>query len=431
MLLLNKKHAIISVKVQKTVQEEITMFYQSELSFLCDVFKKSHLGTHVIALSELQSVLSDSDKTEFFEHREPLWDRLPTMEPHTVYRLTDSFELCYRFLLLPDTDIPTVFYFGPFLNSPFSQKRLLEIGEQHGISPQKQRYLTEYYTSLPVLPDGCHLLTMFSTLCERIWHTPAYRVINVTAAKTESDKPVSRSMRNLTASDTLLNIKALERRYAFENEMIRAVSLGQTHTESQFRSAFSIKHFEKRNTDPLRNAKNYGIIMNTLLRKAAERGGVHPFQIDQISSEFANRIESLRTLADSAPLMIEMFRSYCRLTRNHAIQKYSPIVQKSILIIDADLSADLSPSLLANTQSVSLGYLSTVFRKETGMTISAYVREQRMKYAAYLLETTKLQIQTVAMHCGIMDVQYFSKLFKKHHQKTPTEYREAHVFHAI
>jgi len=33
-------------------------------------------------------------------------------------------------------------------------------------------------------------------------------------------------------------------------------------------------------------------------------------------------------------------------------------------------------------------------------------------------------IQTVAQHCGIMDVHYFSKLFKKHTGKTPSQYRD-------
>ena len=46
-----------------------------------------------------------------------------------------------------------------------------------------------------------------------------------------------------------------------------------------------------------------------------------------------------------------------------------------------------------------------------------------MDYAKYILSTTNMQIQNVALHCGIMDVQYFSKLFKKHTGKTPTEYR--------
>jgi AraC-like DNA-binding protein len=47
-----------------------------------------------------------------------------------------------------------------------------------------------------------------------------------------------------------------------------------------------------------------------------------------------------------------------------------------------------------------------------------------MEYAEYLLNSTTLQIQTVALHCGILDLQYFSKLFKRHSGMTPTEYRQ-------
>ena len=45
--------------------------------------------------------------------------------------------------------------------------------------------------------------------------------------------------------------------------------------------------------------------------------------------------------------------------------------------------------------------------------------------ATYLLTTTGLQIQTVALHCGIMDVQYFTKIFKRMKGMTPRQYREA------
>jgi len=57
-------------------------------------------------------------------------------------------------------------------------------------------------------------------------------------------------------------------------------------------------------------------------------------------------------------------------------------------------------------------------------TVSEYVRYKRIEHAKYLLGTTHLQIQTVAQHCGIMDVQYFLKAFKKEVGKTPKEYRE-------
>jgi YesN/AraC family two-component response regulator len=219
-------------------------------------------------------------------------------------------------------------------------------------------------------------------------------------------------------------MEQMETRYAFENELIRAVTLGQQHKETLLAAAFNEEMFERRLQDPIRNAKNYCIIMNTLLRKAAEQGGVHPVHIDRVSSRFAVSIETVSALKAVPELMREMFKGYCRLVRKHSTGRYSPVVKKAVLLIDSDSSAELSLGSLAKKLEVSTGYLATVFKKETGKTVSEYVRDRRIHYAMHLLETTNLQIQTVAMHCGIMDVQYFSKLFKRQTGKTPKAYRD-------
>ena len=99
--------------------------------------------------------------------------------------------------------------------------------------------------------------------------------------------PLSRSMRDVAPIEAMANIREMEQRYAFENEMMYAVEHGQMQFEARFAAASYTAFFEKRASDPVRNAKNYAVIMNTLLRKAAERGGVHPIYLDQISSEYA------------------------------------------------------------------------------------------------------------------------------------------------
>ena len=93
-------------------------------------------------------------------------------------------------------------------------------------------------------------------------------------------------------------------------------------------------------------------------------------------------------------------------------------------MIDADLTADLSAGAIASALDVSLGYLSTVFKKEVGETVSEFVRKKRMEYAAHLLTTTEQQVQSVAISVGIVDLNYFTRLFKAHTGKTPTEYRK-------
>lgn len=119
-----------------------------------------------------------------------------------------------------------------------------------------------------------------------------------------------------------------------------------------------------------------------------------------------------------------MIHMYCFLVKNHSIKGYSPLVQKVIISIDTDLTADLSLNALASRMNVNASYLSTLFKRETGSTLTDYVNEKRIQHGILLLHSTNLQIQTIASYCGIPDVNYFTKLFKKRVGKTPKAYRE-------
>lgn len=399
------------------------MFYEKELQFLCDTFKKSRLRARCVTADNFISSVFDTVQDEGFIRISPenfsVNKFFGNLKECTLYKLEDPFKRCYIYLRLPKTQNDTVLFIGPYLSAPISPADILEVCEKSACPPKSRRYLGEYYAALPVIEENSALFHILDTFCERIWDVEAFPVVDVNR---ETDFPVS--VQTESFDDVLTDMKAMEKRYDFENEIIHAVTLGQIHKEKRFLLAFSEAAFEKRVSDPLRNAKNYSVIMNTLLRKAAERGGVHPINLNRVSSSFAQKIEETASIKENGELMREMFRSYCKLVQQHSIKNYSVIVQKSIIIIESDLSANLMPRMLAEAQKVSLSYLSTVFKKETGKTISEYIREKRVKHALHLLATTQLQIQTIALHCGIMDVQYFSKIFKKQTRMSPKEYRE-------
>jgi YesN/AraC family two-component response regulator len=193
-------------------------------------------------------------------------------------------------------------------------------------------------------------------------------------------------------------------------------------------TGFSGVSFENRLPDRLRNLKNYCIITNTLLRKAAQQGGVHPVHLDQISSDFARRIEQLRTPEDAAAFVRTMMQAYCRLVKRHSMKNISPLVQKAMVYIENDLTGDLSLSTVARNNNVSPGYLSGLFKKESGQTFTAYVNGRRIHRAKHLLRTTNLQVQTIAQHCGILDFHYFCRIFKNAVGVTPTEYRNKQIY---
>ena len=399
------------------------MEYQKELLFLCGTFQKCHVTARIVEQSDFEAYLTDPPLYRGEERNDLFGDFLSNLQPQTLYRLNDMLECRHCFLKLPHAEQSTVLCIGPYLSSPVSAKALLEFAERQAITGQQRQHLEEYFAGLPVIADDSALWIMLNNFCEIIWKSEAFAIRDIAKNAPLADLSFITLTSEDSPTDTLVKVKNMERRYAFENELIRAVELGQVHKEAQLFTAFSDHLFEKRVADPLRNVKNYGIIMNTLLRKAAERGGVHPVHLNQISSGFARKIEQLPSISKNFDLMCEMFRDYCRLVRKHSLKKFSPVVQRAILMMESNLSTELSPHMLAESQGISLGYLSTVFKKETGKTPSEYLRDRRMEYATHLLQNTNLQIQTVALYCGIMDVQYFSKLFKRQFGIPPSEYR--------
>ncbi len=400
------------------------MFQENEFDFFRETLKKC--GLSVMLLSPFDTILNTVDEKDlpFFEKlfsREiTLESMLGLLKPNTLYKFKDSFSLLYNAFLLPKSTGRQVAIIGPFLQEKLTETRILELCEQNGFEPRYQKMVNEFCSTLPVLSPYSPIYIFLDSFCERIWGRK-YTIVDIVSDASFEPSPLSEvSGREL--DEIFLDTKAMERRYAFENEILDAVTMGSETKLNKIFTAFNEAFFEKRVADPVRNAKNYSIIMNTLLRKAAERGGVHPIYIDKLSSEFANKIELFASVEQGNELMAEMFKSYCRLVRNQS-SSYSPLVKAAVIAIDSDPSAELSLSTLANHLNVSGVYLSTIFHRETGKTITEYINDKRISYAKHLLKTTALQVQTVSLHCGIMDVHYFSKLFKKKVGKTPSQFR--------
>lgn len=401
------------------------MNYEGELRMLCETFQKCRVSTLFVSNGGVaNAVKGDLSDLLFGEEASVLKEEfLKTIRPNTIYRRTSPSQCSHLLLRLPHPPQETVLVIGPYLPAPLTQRQIFEIAEKYAIPPQRQKLLENYYASLPILPETSHLFSLLDTFGDRIWGSNRFTVEEIQGQSVAEIRPLP--SRGDGGEDTLMRMKIMEERYAAENMLIRAVARGQIHKCTALMENFATMPFEKRLDDPLRNLKNYSIIMNTLLRKAAEQGGVHPIHLDEMSSAFAARIEQLPSMAAGHALMGEIFRSYCLLVRKHTMRNYSSTVQKTLIMIDADLTADLSLRRLAAAQNISPSYLSATFKKETGKTLTDYINSERMQLAAHLLETTALQVQTVAAHCGILDVQYFSKLFKKYKEKTPKEYRES------
>lgn len=403
------------------------MSYSAELNFLRRILHNYHIDTNIVTENEPLPPGIDKGLREFLNmahNYEKFFGLFDIMKPNTIYKVTDSFMCHYLFILLSKEE-GKVLISGPYLHTELTKEIIFEKAEELSVPAQLVSQMIKYFGNIPLIRNEKFLINLFLSFGEIIWGSDndfSVETINdIESAKAELD-----ALHNFKAKseDALLSIKLLEERYNAERELMQAVSQGAIHKIEKIFSNPSAFAFEKRTDDPVRNMKNYLIISNTLLRKAAEYGSVHPFYIDGLSTEFAKRIEKVKTVSEANEFFGEMMRKYCALVKKHSMKDYSLLIQKVMTIIDADLTADLGLKRLAEILNVNASYLSALFKKETGKTLTEYVTVKRVDHAAYLLRSTNLQIQTIAQHCGVFDVNYFAKIFRKYTGKSPKEYRE-------
>lgn len=405
------------------------MFYDKELDFLKRIYKKYNLSVitfdpaipmkGIVGSDLLKAMGSDVENMAFKDVVGEINDR-------TVYRITDYFQCHYVFLKLPQNEGGFVLMIGPYATELIEAERVLEYAELLEIGPKQTAQMIRYYKNVPMIPESSRLFTVIDAFCDVLWGGEGSSYVTINK---NDDLPFSSiAVKEFTDEDSPeLDMGMMERRYEMENQIMEAVKHGQTFKSEMFTSAFSPGAFEQRLSDSVRNSKNYMIIMNTLLRKAAEYGGVHPFYLDKMSSKYAAEIEAIKNIKTLPYFMKKIFEDYCGLVNKHSTKNYSTLIKNVIIYVDSDLSADISLKQLAEMNGVSSTYLSTTFKKETGKAFIDYLNSKRIDMAKHLLKTTKLQIQTIAQHCGFLDMQYFSKVFKKYTGMAPREYRESKI----
>lgn len=214
------------------------------------------------------------------------------------------------------------------------------------------------------------------------------------------------------------------RRYELLDDILQSV-----REENEFRALSAMKERNELPTaDIMKNELlqwQYECVqIKALLELTVRRMGVRELFLNSVNTEFMHRISSSRTIADCRQINTDMVHRYCSLARLNEHKKYSQLVQRIIFMTDMDLSQSLTLQYFADVLSVNKCYLSDLFRKETGMTITEYVTKRRVERAEDMLLMTQQSVRLIGEQVGILDVHYFSRLFKKTTGLTPSQYRE-------
>ena len=328
------------------------------------------------------------------------------------------FELRFALFLSPD-EKDTLYCFGPWADGPRSSQSLAWCEKY--LDEKAQRVVEEYYNRVRQVEDNTIKTSLFAVVSlafpEGELKTAEWREFMPLRFR-----PSLESFRETSFTEQL-PAELIAERYAAENKMLEAVAKGDVQAALAAYENFHQFQLAPRLRSPLREFKNYTIILNSLFRKAIEQASVHPYYLDHISARFALELETLGSVEEGRRLRVRMVKEYCRYVQQYSLRQYSPLIQKVINEINLHLDAPLSLKTLAAQCYISPSYLSNVFKQETGQTLTDYISRRRMERAARLLLTTNARVAVVAEEVGILDVNYFTKMFKNATGQTPTAYR--------
>ena len=88
--------------------------------------------------------------------------------------------------------------------------------------------------------------------------------------------------------------------------------------------------------------------------------------------------------------------------------------------VRAQCGRDDTLDYLAKQMGLNKDYMNKFFKKETGRTLGEYLLDCRMKKAQRLLSSGDYKVYQVAEMVGYHSSQYFSQVYQKYYQKTPT-----------
>ena len=314
------------------------------------------------------------------------------------------FELRFAFFLPPD-EPDTLYCFGPWADGPRS-KESLDWCEKY-LDEKARNVVEEYYNRARQMEDNAIKTSLFAMI-SLLFPEGELKTAEWREFMPLRFRPSLESFREKAFTEEL-PAELIAERYAAENRMLEAVTKGDVGAALTAYENFHQFQLTPRLRSPLREFKNYTIILNSLFRKAIEQASVHPYYIDHISARFALELETLTSIEEGVRLRVRMVKEYCRYVQLYSLRQYSPLIQKVINEINLHLDSALSLKTLAAQCYISPSYLSNVFKQETGQTLTDYISCRRMERAARLLLTTNARVAVVAEEVGILDVNYLPR----------------------
>lgn len=176
---------------------------------------------------------------------------------------------------------------------------------------------------------------------------------------------------------------------------------------------------------PLKNYKYLFIASITLATRFSIEGGMDEEDAYTASDLYIQRVDSCQDVDTVVRLyedMIGFFTSH--VSEIPKCPPYSKPVLTCMDYVYYHLHEKLSLEVLSSWVKLHPNYLAGLFKKETGMTISQYITDRRMKAAKNMLLYSDTPQAEIASILAFNSQSHFIQIFRKTYGMTPKKYRE-------
>ena len=177
--------------------------------------------------------------------------------------------------------------------------------------------------------------------------------------------------------------------------------------------------------DPLRQVKTSIVVFTTLVSRAAMEGGLSPEIAYPLGDSYIQSVESCRDSGELNALAHAMYHDFIyRVHHLRSNPNYSHAIQKCCDYIELSLDRKIRTADLAALVGYTEYYLTEKFKKETGQSVSSYIRYAKVERAKVMLISTEQSIREIAEALAFNTVNYFIQCFRDTTGYTPAQYRK-------
>ena len=225
----------------------------------------------------------------------------------------------------------------------------------------------------------------------------------------------------------------LHQPYRNEYNFYEAVAHGDLQYIEYIKNKYPVSEQENNgkgelSADPVRNERYHFIVNVAIITRKCIEFGLPQEKAYTLSDLYIRTSDTLHTIQELRQLNDDMVMDYALLMKNLHKKKFSsPYILQCVKYIDDHLHAKVTISDIAEELGLNACYLSTLFKKETGITIHSYLQKKRLETAANILSQTDHTYSSIANTLGYSSQSHFIQVFHKYYGITPAQYRKQHA----